>query len=111
MHNIECALIGIEPSESPLITMGRAAPHGIQGIGANFIPKILDLKLIDEVIDVTTDDSIEMAKKIYELEGIYVGYSSGAALLGAISHIKERELTEDVVVIFPDKGDRYQWQN
>ena len=109
-HNLDIKIIGIEPSESPLITKGNAGTHGIQGIGANFIPSILDLDKIDSVITVSSLESIEMARLIKEVEGISVGYSSGAALLASINYCKQNNVLDDVVVIFPDKGDRYSWQ-
>ena len=109
-NNLDIKIIGIEPNESPLITKGYASSHLIQGIGANFIPKILDLDNIDKVITVKGEDSIKMAKLINELENISVGYSSGAALLASINYCKENNIKDDVVVIFPDKGDRYSWQ-
>lgn len=108
-NNIDCKIIGIEPAESPLITKGIAGPHGIQGIGTNFIPELVELDKIDEVITVESDESITAAIKIRELENLFVGYSSGAALVGAINYCKQNNIKEDVVVIFPDKGDRYEW--
>ena len=110
-NNLDCKIIGIEPYESPLITKGEAGPHLIQGIGANFIPGLVELNMIDEVITVKGSESIETAKLINEIENIFVGYSSGAALLGAVSYCKEHDIKDDIVVIFPDKGDRYQWQD
>ena len=109
-NNLDIKIIGIEPNESPLITKGYSSSHLIQGIGANFIPKILDLDNIDKVITVKGEDSIKMAKLINELENISVGYSSGAALLASIYYCKENNIKDDVAVIFPDKGDRYSWQ-
>ena len=102
-------VIGIEPKESPLLTKGYAAPHPIQGIGANFVPEILRRDLLDDVVTASSEESIQMAKRIYEIENISVGYSSGATLLSAINYMKGHNITDDVVVIFPDKGDRYQW--
>ena len=102
-------IIGIEPLESPLLTKNTASPHLIQGIGANFIPSILDRNIIDEIIDVAGIESIDMAKVIREKENLDVGISSGAALLGLITYIKKYNISGDCVAIFPDKGDRYSW--
>ena len=98
-------IIGVEPSASPLLTLGKAGPHKIQGIGANFVPKTLDKGIIDEVIDVDGDKAIETAKALKE-KGISVGISSGAALLGALE-IDKKEKGKKILVIFPDNGDRY----
>ena len=76
-------IIGIEPKDSPLITKGKAGSHDLQGIGANFIPKILDLDLVDEVITVSTDDAYEAARILAKKEGLLVGITAGAALHGA----------------------------
>lgn len=101
-------VIGVEPSESPLLTKGFANPHKIEGIGANFVPPLLDNAKPDDIIDVSYDDAIYMAKELNKK--YYVGISSGAALAGAINYIKEHKLTnKKIVVIFPDKGDRYVW--
>lgn len=102
-------IVGVEPLESPLLTEGKAGPHLIQGIGANFVPSILDKDILDKVIDVPGLDAIEMAKLIREKEGLDVGISSGASLLGLITYIRKYNVTGDCVAIFPDKGDRYSW--
>lgn len=103
-------VIGVEPYESPLLTKGEAHPHLIQGIGANFVPNILDLKVVDGLTTVKGEDAILMAKKIRELEEIDCGYSSGAALAAAINYLKLHNIVgKNVVVIFPDRGDRYSW--
>lgn len=108
-NNININVIGIEPEESPLITKGIAGPHLIQGIGANFIPSILNKDVLKDVITVKGQDSIDMAKEIRTIEDIDIGISSGAALLGAIKYIKSKNICDDVIVIFPDRGDRYTW--
>lgn len=105
--NKDIKVIGIEPKESPLITTGRSGIHGIQGIGANFIPNILDLSLIDKVETVSTDEAYEAVREIAELEGILVGISSGSVLAG----IKKLNLKGNVVLIFPDSGERYLSNN
>ena len=109
-NKLDTKIVGVEPNESPLITKGEAHPHLIQGIGANFIPDILDLKVVDEVTLVKGEEAIKMAKMIRDLEGIDCGYSSGAALAGAINYLNNLGIkNKNVVVIFPDRGDRYSW--
>ncbi len=106
--NPDIKIIGIEPYDSPLITEGRAAPHGIQGIGANFIPKNLDMSVIDEVITVKTEDAFSACRSFAQTEGLLVGISSGAALHGAkiIAGRKEYE-NKNIAVLLPDSGERY----
>lgn len=109
-NNLSTKIIGIEPFESPLITKGFANSHLIQGIGANFIPITYHKEYIDEVILTKGNESIEMAKAINDTNDFFVGYSSGAALLGAFNYIKEHKLdNKNIVIVFPDKGDRYSW--
>lgn len=105
--NEKIKIIGIEPEESPLITTGKSGIHGIQGIGANFIPDILDLNLIDKVEIVSTEDAYKEVKEISELEGILVGISSGSVL----ASVKKLKLSGNVVVILPDSGERYLSNN
>lgn len=101
-------VIGIEPYDSPLITQGKAAPHGIQGIGANFIPENLDMSVIDEVITVRTEDAYEACRRFAQTEGLLVGISSGAALHGAEIIAKRKEYeNKNIVVLLPDSGERY----
>ena len=95
---------GIEPKDSPLITKGKAGSHDLQGIGANFIPKILDLDLVDEVITVSTDDAYEAARILAKKEGLLVGITAGAALHGAT---KITDKNKNIVVLLPDTGERY----
>ena len=97
----EIKIIGVEPSDSPLITKGKAGSHGI---GANFIPEILDLDLIDEVITVSTDEAYSAARLLAKKEGLLVGISAGAALHGASTLSGENK---NVVVLLPDTGERY----
>lgn len=101
-------VIGAEPKSSPFITEGRAGAHGIQGIGAGFIPKTLTLGVADEVITVTDEDAIEYARAACLADGIFVGISSGAALFAAVK-VAKREENEGrrVVVLLPDSGDKY----
>lgn len=100
--------IAVEPTESPVLSGGQPGPHKIQGIGAGFVPKILRLDLIDEIIQVTADEAKEMAQKLARLEGILAGISSGAALAAAL-RVAEREENAGklIVVILPDTGERY----
>ena len=97
-------IIGIEPKDSPLITKGKAGSHDLQGIGANFIPKILDLDLVDEVITVSTDDAYEAARILAKKEGLLVGITAGAALHGAT---KITDKNKNIVVLLSDTGERY----
>ena len=100
--------IGVEPASSPLITQGRAGAHGLQGIGANFIPENYDAALVDEVVTVTEEDAYLTAQRLAKSEGILCGISSGAALYAA-SLIAQREEMQGktVAVLLPDTGDRY----
>lgn len=104
-HGIDCRVVGVEPAESPLITEGWSGPHGIQGIGANVLPELLDVKKLDEVVAVPYADAVEMARRLAKEEGLLVGISAGAALAGAIK-ISEK-IKGDIVVILPDTGMRY----
>lgn len=104
--NIE--IIGIEPIDSPFINKQQAGPHGLQGIGAGFIPDILDTTIYNEVKMVSTDEAYEAARLIAYKMGLFVGISSGAALHGAIELAKKDEYqNKNIVVILPDGGDRY----
>lgn len=96
---------GLEPQESPLISQGQHGPHGIQGIGANFIPGNYREEYIDRVITVSSPDAIAMAKKLSTEEGLAVGISAGANVLGALE--LERELGGPVVTVLPDNAERY----
>lgn len=107
-QNPEIKVIGVEPFDSPLITKGVAGKHGIQGIGANFIPENLDLDLVDEVLTVKTEDAFSMCRSLASSEGLLVGISSGAALCAA-KEIAQREENKgkNIVVLLPDSGERY----
>ncbi len=101
-------IVAIEPKNSPVLSGGKAGAHGIQGIGANFIPEILDTSLIDEIFSVSEDDAFDYCKILYKEEGIFAGISSGAALFAAMKIAKREENTDkNVVVILPDSGTRY----
>lgn len=101
-------IVAVEPASSPLLSGGKAGPHGIQGIGANFIPDTLDRTVCDEVIAVEDRDAYEAGRAVCRLEGILVGISSGAALHAAIEVAKRPESRgKNIVVLLPDTGDRY----
>ncbi len=100
-------IIGVEPFSSPLLTKGASGPHGLQGIGANFIPEILDLSLIDRILTVKDEDAFETARILSRTEGILAGITSGAALYAAAQIAKERNDGLPVVCILPDSGTRY----
>ena len=107
-QNPDIKVVGVEPLSSPLITKGVFGPHGIQGIGANFIPENLDKNIFDEIIDVSDDDAFTYARKMAQLEGVAVGISSGAALYGAIELSKRPENKgKTIVVVLTDTGERY----
>ena len=110
--NSDIKVIGVEPYDSPLITKGTAGPHGIQGIGANFIPDNLDMGVIDEVLTVKTEDAFGMCKSFAKSEGLLVGISSGAALMAA-KEIADRpeNRNKKIVVLLPDSGERYMSVN
>ncbi len=101
-------IIGMEPADSPLISKGYSGPHKIQGIGANFIPKVLDIKVIDDILTVTTEQAYSTCRKLTATEGLLVGISSGAALYAAemIASLPESE-GKRIVVLLPDGGERY----
>lgn len=110
--NPEIKVIGVEPYDSPLITKGTAGPHGIQGIGANFIPDNLDMSVIDEVVTVKTEDAFRMCKALASSEGLLVGISSGAALQATYDIAKSPENEgKKIVVLLPDSGERYMSVN
>ncbi|MDO5721554.1 MAG: cysteine synthase A [Actinomycetaceae bacterium] len=101
-------LVAVEPAESALITTGEAGPHGIQGIGANFIPDNYDASVVDQVLAVTTAEAMEYARKVAATEGILVGISSGAALAAVAQLLRDHQLEgKTVVVVLPDTGERY----
>ena len=100
--------MAVEPEESPLLSKGYAGPHGIQGIGANFVPRLLDRNIYDQVVTVRTEDAIQTGKMMAKREGILVGISSGAALCAALRLAREEKNEgKTIVVILPDSGDRY----
>ena len=106
--NPQVQIIAVEPKDSPMLSDGRKGPHQIQGIGAGFVPSVLNTKIYDEVIKVTNEEAFKMAKEMGELEGILVGISSGAALSVATKIAgREENKGKTIVVILPDSADRY----
>ena len=106
--NPNIKVIAVEPASSPLLSSGTAAPHKIQGIGANFVPEVLNTDIYDEIITVTDEDAFESGRLIGKTEGVLVGISSGAALSAAIEVAKRDENNgKTIVVLLPDTGDRY----
>lgn len=107
-RNPSVKVIAVEPADSPVLSGGEACPHKIQGIGAGFVPKILNTKVYDEIIKVTNEQAFEMGRRLAREEGLLVGISSGAAAHAAIETAKRPENKgKMVVVIFPDTGERY----
>lgn len=106
--NPDVKVIAAEPYDSPLISKGKAGPHKIQGIGANFIPETLDTSIIDEVITVKSEDAYEMGRHLARCEGVLSGISAGAALYAALKvSQREENAGKNIVVILPDTGERY----
>lgn len=106
--NSSIQVVGVEPSASPVLSKGEAGPHGIQGIGAGFIPNTLDTSGYDEIITVSNEDAYEIGRLIACKEGILVGISSGAALKAAIELAQRKENEgKNIVVLLPDTGERY----
>lgn len=101
-------ILGVEPSDSPLLTRGKAGPHPLQGIGANFIPPVLDRTLPDEVVPVSGADAYACARMLAKYEGLLCGTTSGAALHAAIGEARKTENEgKNIVVLLPDTGERY----
>ena len=104
--NPKIKLAAVEPSASPVLSKGIAGPHKIQGIGAGFVPEVLDTQLYDEVLTVDNEEAFEAARTLAKTEGVQVGISSGAALYAAVQ-LAKREKDKNIVVLLPDTGERY----
>ena len=106
--NPDVKVVAVEPASSPVLSGGKPGPHKIQGIGAGFVPGVLDMKVLDEIIKVENDDAFETARKIARTDGVLVGISSGAALYAATELAKRPENEgKNIVVLLPDTGERY----
>lgn len=107
-QNPQVKVVAVEPASSPVLSKGTAGPHKIQGIGAGFVPEVLDTKIYDEVIAVENDDAFAAGKQVGKAEGVLVGISSGAAVWAGIQLAKRPENQgKTIVVLLPDTGDRY----
>ena len=107
-QNPDVKIIAAEPADSPYLSRGVAGAHKLQGIGAGFVPKILNTKIYDEILTVTTDEAYQAARQLATTEGVLVGISSGAALSAALEIAKRPENSgKMIVVLLPDTGDRY----
>lgn len=107
-QNPDVKIVALEPASSPVLSTGKGGPHKIQGIGAGFVPDVLNTKVYDEIITIENDDAFATSKQFGKLEGILVGISSGAALKGAIELAKRPENKgKTIVALLPDSGDRY----
>ena len=106
--NPNIKIVAVEPETSPVLSQGVAGAHKIQGIGAGFVPKVLNTSIYDEIITVSNEDAFATSKRFGKQEGILVGISSGAALYaGSILANKEENKGKNIVVLLPDGGDRY----
>lgn len=109
-NNLNIEVIGVEPKSSPLITLKRAGKHKIQGIGANFIPSILDQSVISKMVLVSDEEAIECSRELVKKEGLFVGISSGANYAAAKQLINDPIYkNKKILMIFPDSGERYSW--
>lgn len=107
-RNPDVRVVAVEPASSPLLSEGKAGPHGLQGIGANFVPELLDDQVYDEIVTVTEDEAYEAARCLACAEGILTGISSGAALWAAMTLAADPDYQDkNIVVLLPDTGDRY----
>ncbi|MBO7275970.1 MAG: cysteine synthase A [Clostridia bacterium] len=107
-HKPELKIVAVEPASSPLLSQGRAGAHGLQGIGANFVPEVMDRDIIDEIVPVTEAQAYECARLMGKREGLLVGISSGAALYAAVQLAqREENAGKTIVVVLPDTGERY----
>ncbi|MBQ9336295.1 MAG: cysteine synthase A [Lentisphaeria bacterium] len=107
-HNPAVKIIAVEPDASPILSGGKAGPHKLQGIGANFVPKVLNTKIIDKIMPISAEDAGRTARDAAVREGLLIGISSGAALFAALELSKKPEFAgKRIVVLLPDNGERY----
>lgn len=107
-QNPDIKIVAVEPYDSPLLSQGKAGPHKLQGIGANFVPEVLDTDIYDEIITVTTDEAMGAMKALAQNEGLFAGITSGAAVNAAVRLAKRPENKGKTIVAFlPDTGERY----
>jgi len=106
-HNPKIRIIAVEPKTSAVLTGGKPGPHMIQGIGAGFVPEVLNREIIDEVVTVDDQEAYQMAKRLSREEGIFAGLSCGAAAHASLKVAKSLGPNKTLVVIFPDSGERY----
>jgi cysteine synthase A len=106
-RNPDCRIIAVEPASSPVLSGGEPGPHKIQGIGAGFVPPVLDRELVDETLAVDDEDALETARLVARREGVLAGISCGAALWGAIQIAAREDAPERIVVVLADSGERY----
>ena len=106
--NPNVKIVAVEPASSPVLSGGAAGPHKIQGIGAGFVPGVMNLSIVDEILPVENDDAFEAARAVAKSDGLLVGISSGAAIVAA-AEISKRPENKDkiIVVLLPDTGERY----
>lgn len=107
-HNGAVRIVAVEPASSPLLSTGKAGPHKIQGIGANFVPKTYDAAVVDEIVTVTDDEAMRTARQLAATEGLLVGISSGAAVAAAVKiAMRQENRGKRIVTLLPDTGERY----
>lgn len=105
--NPNIRIIAVEPTDSPVLSGGKPGPHAIQGIGAGFIPEVLNTKIYDEIIQISKEEAFKASRDLAKQEGIFVGISSGAALAAALKYAERINKEENIIVILPDTGERY----
>lgn len=107
-RNPQCKIVAVEPAASPILSGGKPGPHKIQGIGANFVPEILDTRLIDEVLTVENEDALQMGRQLAKRQGVLCGISSGAAVWAAATIAQRSESAgKRIVTVLPSTGERY----